>query len=107
MAMRRTAWSAKILEVLSDGEWHTYDELVDSAGPLVPPARAIREAEKNRARNVSANGVPSPTKRAWARRGEPLEIGRRYLVVKSLGGLRLFGHVETRDGRARLHEKAR
>lgn len=88
-------WTRRVREILSDGEWHTYDELVAAAGPLVPPGRARRDAEKHRLRR---SGVPV---RVYQRVGE-LEVGRRSIVVRSIRQLERGRHVETVDRRARI-----
>jgi hypothetical protein len=75
-------WTARVLEILADGDWHTYDELVAAAGPLVPPGRSIRTAERVRA-NLSGrrNDTVKPRTLQWA---EPVDAGRRRIVIDSV-----------------------
>lgn len=106
MSPPRAPWTDRLLEVLADGRWHTYDELVDAAGPLVPPGRAIRHTEDNRARlSARRNGTARPRRGPWDK-GDPLVHGRRRIVVEAIKKLGLHHPLEV-DGprnarRARL-----
>lgn len=105
MPTPRAPWTVKLLEVLADGRWHTVDELVDTAGPLVPPGRAARVAESRRAwQSELRNGTRLPRVKAT---DTAHDVGRRCLVVTALHGLRIRGVVEKNDRRYRLAKGAR
>lgn len=107
MPTPRAPWTAKVLELLADGRWHTVDELVDAASPLVPPGRAAREAERCRvAQQLDRTGTTTP--RIFDR-GDPHASGARRLVVSSLWGLSRRAVIEHDQPRAlyRLARSAR
>lgn len=90
--------SVKILEVLADGQPHTYDELVAVAGPLIAPGRAARYAGDHRAH--IRRGRPGPGQPVRER--DPIEVGRRGLVVRTIISLRRVGRITTTDGTAQI-----
>jgi hypothetical protein len=49
----------RAVELLEDGKWHDLDKTVRELSRLVPPGRAIRRAEQNRAQ---ASGTPTRTR---------------------------------------------
>lgn len=96
--MQRTPWTTRVLEVLADGEWHTLEELVEAAGPLIPPGRATRQAHYSRdwqrARR-RADGRPEASAAAREARTDGAEMtGRRQLIVASVNSLVRYGRVE-------------
>ena len=80
-------WTARCLEVLADGCWHTLDELVDAAGPLIPPGRAEREAEHQRIRMLNQRGTGPRPRDPGQRWADPIDSGRRAIVRHALIGL--------------------
>ena len=81
-------WTARVLDVLADGEWHTRAELLAAAMPLVPPGKAYRMGEWRRLRSSS----PGPR-----RRGDDdvsVAAGAREIVGKVLCGLVADGRIE-------------
>jgi hypothetical protein len=94
-------WRLKVLEVLADGEWHTYDELAEAAGPLVPPGLAKRRAEY--ARRVQRHHT-APAERRFTRR-DPVETGQRRTVVATIHTAARTGLIEADGRRARLAKK--
>lgn len=84
MSAPRSPWTDRLLEVLADGEWHTYDELAAAAGPLVPPGYAQRTNESNRTRMSSRrNGDPRARHGAFDH-ADPITAGQRRVVIHAL-----------------------
>jgi hypothetical protein len=96
---RRAPWTDRILELLADGEWHTYDELAAAAGPLVPPGHARRTAERNRRSNARTG---HSSEHGRVRPADELAVGRRHIVVAAIRSLTRSSKVEARDGRVRV-----
>jgi hypothetical protein len=70
----------RLTELLEDGEWHRLDQVIREVGKLIPPGRAVRQAESDR---LAAGGppqrkVPLPVERQ-------IESGRRTIVRSMLG----------------------
>lgn len=61
MPGRVSAWTARAVNVLADGEWHDGAALLREAEKLIPPGVAFRRAERHRRRPGSAN--PGPVER--------------------------------------------
>lgn len=76
MPARRTPWSIALAELLTDGEWHTLDELIDHAGDLVPPGVALRRGETDRARQYTGVGPTRFTDDSRIERGRHITIER-------------------------------
>lgn len=98
-------WSLRLLDVLGDGQWHSRDELVGKAGQLIPPGRAMRMREAERARIAAAAPPPKdPTKKRPKPRERSedyyLAVGRRRIIVDVLQGHLKTGRMvrEDRDG---------
>lgn len=86
-------WTEKILEILSDGEWHDYKDVRDSAARLVPPGVAFRQAEANRVRHYQRQGR-EVVERKYGSREDTVLSGQRAFVNKSLTNLIRRGRVE-------------
>jgi hypothetical protein len=93
----RAPWTKSIVEILEDGSWHTYDELVANSGPLVPPGRARREAERLRRHTAERRGPDL----GRVRPTDELAVGRRSIVVHAVRRLAQLGRVEIKDRSAR------
>ena len=49
-----------ILRLLGDGEWHTYDEAMEVAIPVVPPGKALRRYLRSQAKARQRTNVQHP-----------------------------------------------
>jgi hypothetical protein len=91
--------------LLADGAWHDYEQVIRQLIKIIPPGRAIREAEKLRVAQARkrARYASSPPPEAAPRRSPPdldrlRETGARSIVRKMLNG----AHFEiTPPGRGR------
>lgn len=86
------------MEVLSDGEWHDVEELVEAAVGLVPPGKAHRSWEKHlndeeRRRRARKGGTPVQRKNA----GLSPRSGARRMLLGNLRSRVRYGSLE-RDG---------
>lgn len=80
-------------QLLADGAWHDYEQVMRQLIKVIPPGRAIREAEKlrvvqarKRARYVG-NAVPdAPPRRRPGDLDRMRETGARSIVRKMLNG---------------------
>lgn len=97
MATRRSPWTRAILEVLADGQWHDRAELVDVARPAVPPGRAYRNGERNRARMHALRSDTALAERTRGDRQSSIDTGAHLIVVEALRGLARRSVIE-RDG---------
>lgn len=70
-------WRARVQEVLSDGEWHDFEQVVRDAMRLVPPGKAFRHAERNRLRQ-------HPGPRTRGDEGVAIHSGQRQIVATSI-----------------------
>lgn len=52
----RTPWTAKVVELLADGEWHPRETVIVEAMKTFPPGRAFRAGERERARLAERDG---------------------------------------------------
>ena len=94
MSAPRSPWTDRLLEILSDGRWHTYEELAELAGPLVPPGQAARRTEADRAsQSRSRNGTARPRHGAFDQ-ADPIATGRRRIIRDSLTALARSQSVE-------------
>lgn len=94
MATPLTPWTKAILACLDDGDWHTVSELLSVALPTIPQQRALRQTERERARQRT--GEPNP-----AYQGDPVLRGARDIVRNTLRGMTRYGRLERDAGRYR------
>jgi len=94
-AVRKTAnpWTLKVLDILQDGEWHNFDEIVSECMPLVPPGVAWRKAEKNRQQHYDRQGRPQQD-RHYGDKNTTIQTGQRMLVAIGVRGLARHGRIE-------------
>lgn len=88
MAVTTTPWGLAVDRILSDGEWHSSEEIIASAGASVPPGVAYREGERRR-------GSVAP--RVRGDQESALAAGARSRVRDALHSRVRTGTVE-RDG---------
>lgn len=98
-------WTEKILEILSDGEWHNYKDVRDQAARLVPPGIAFRKAEANRVRHYQRQGR-EVMDRKYGSRDDTVLSGQRAFVNKSLTSLIRRGRVEVEYGTQPTRKRA-
>lgn len=101
MSGRSSAHGDKLRQVLSDGLWHTLDELVDVTGDLIPEGRAERRAETERQRRRGRDSYPPPS-RQQGDRDRAVASGRRRIVRRTLASMDERGFVERRTVGGRL-----
>lgn len=99
MASRRAPWSERLLEILSDGEWHDYERTVLDCMVLVDRGRAYKKSEEARKRQQERRGQ-APTARV---RGDAIASGQRSIFVDSLQQYIRNGHVQKEGVRLRLN----
>lgn len=88
----------RIDEVLADRSWHAIGDVIDATIGHVPPGKAARNAERNRARKNTAGG---PRTSSWTKQ-DPQLTGARQLVRASIrSGLRR-GTLQRDGDRIRL-----
>lgn len=92
----RTPWAKVAVEVLSDGKWHSLDELRAEMEPLIPARKALDTFDANWLPKYS----PQPKK------GRTTQ-GRRYIAVHTLGNLRKEFAVEKQGQKYRALWPAR
>lgn len=86
-------WTAP-MRALLDTRPVTLDELVDVAGPHIPPARAHRHVERLAARRTVGERAPRPMTDAT------VASGRRDIIRRTLARMTQSGHVHRlADGR--------
>lgn len=88
-----TPWTAKIYELLADGQWHDREPVVAAAAKAVPPGRAKRTAEDERVRERgrrATKGLPPLKPRTDA---ELIQMGQRAIALLVLNRNR---RIETR-----------
>lgn len=82
-----------ILEILSDGQWHTRDELIAKAGVKIPPGRAVRKAEGERSRQRARPTKSGKTlRRPEFSDDHTIAVGRKLLVGQTLSNLSGLEH---------------
>ena len=79
-------WTLKVLEILEDGEWHNYKDILSIAAPLVPPAVAWRKAEANRETHYRRAGREVKD-RQKGERNDTIKTGQRTYVNTAIRGL--------------------
>jgi hypothetical protein len=94
MGVPVTPWGKAIAEQLADGAWHDLEDLLELGMPLVPPGRAFRHGESDRARR-RRDGVAGP--RLTGDRTTSIANGARLIVRKAIRDLVRSGSAE-RDG---------
>ena len=78
MATPRSPWTARMDEVLDDGEWHELEEVLAAGITMVPPGRAYRKGEWNRLR------LKGPATRHVGTREQSVATGARIIARKSI-----------------------
>lgn len=79
MGATTTAWGARVEELLADGRWHALEDVIAAAAKLVPPGRAYRKGEWNRARRGNA-----PAQRRLGTRETAVATGARIIAKKAV-----------------------
>lgn len=90
-------WMAKVYDQLADGEWHDRDTVTTTAMPLVPPGKAIRQNQQERAHTADQRRTAgAPLVPGNSRPGDPQAAGARSLVIRGIGAAARFGRIERR-----------
>lgn len=75
----------KAEELLSDGEWHSFDTIVNQLIPMIPPGQATR---RNESRRRNAGGLVRPRSKPVRQYPYPLELqiraGARSIIADML-----------------------
>lgn len=101
---RMAPHTARMRQILSDGRWHTREELIVECGPLIEPGRAMRQRERARVtQRKSIDYRPQIERRVYSDEYY-IAIGRRSLIVESFSALK---GLEFRDmhGRRWIRDK--
>lgn len=96
MAPPKTPLRIRLEELLADGNWHDRAEVLDELAPLVPPGKAIRAAETDRAGNRRRNGNPGPANPALSRARDPQTVGARACATDIIKSAYQCGRIERR-----------
>lgn len=93
----------RVLELLADGDWHRYDEIVGDAGRLVPSGRASRRALYHRqcahASYLARTGKTKTRKMRMPDRDDEEQLvrtGRRIIVGQAVHGAVRRDDIESR-----------
>lgn len=79
-------WTKRLLDALSDGEWHDYREMVREASQEVPEELAEERANYYRNYHYKRIGL-SPADRRYGGREETIKTGQRFVVSKIIQAL--------------------
>lgn len=98
-ASRMAPWTAKMLALLEDGEWHDREEVVLQSMAVVPPGVALRASESTRAnagkKDGTGNRKPAPEKRVKRRsHSELVAYGQRIKANEATASLAAAGRIE-------------
>lgn len=75
----------RAMEVLADGEWHNEAQVLAEMMKLIPPAVAIRRAERRRVNQRAAARATTPATRQAQHDDETLRVmGARHIAQDSL-----------------------
>lgn len=84
-------WTRRAVDLLSDGEWHDYQEIQEDAIQFVPEEEAYRQGSNNRDAYFRSEGKePPPNYRPHA----TLRQGRNKIFNSSMRKMVLDGLVE-------------
>lgn len=105
-----TQWYLRAVELLEDGEWHDYKQVVREAAKVIPPGKALRRNEQMRQAAVRRPGehlTYTAERRVIARSHEELiSIGAQAIVRATLSGSATFEieprGTKTADGLKRV-----
>lgn len=97
-------WTTKIVDVLQDGEWHPYEEVMEATSFLVPPGMAWRKAEESRLRHYTKTGQP-PGERVRGNRSDTIRSGQRYYINHALKALRKSNRIEVEYGTQEVRKR--
>lgn len=95
MPRQRTehAWTLRVIEAISDGEWHAYEDVVKEAMAEVPEQPAFDKAEWYREYHYRKKGK-EPAARRYGDREDTIRTGQRFIVSRSIQSLRRRRLVE-------------
>ncbi len=104
--------SQRLLALLTD-EWMSMDEFMERAIPLVPPGRALRVYQHNKAKHDRerleriASGKPEGRPKPEPSDARKIEMGARNIINDILGGARDRKVVEVERGDSRFDRRVR
>jgi hypothetical protein len=91
--LNRPPWTAKMLEVLGDGEWHDIAKVVRAATPLVPPQAALDYFRRNIVGKRVDTKVPNVRVKA-VDTAQQVRDGKWAVCRRVLSGWKVRGMVE-------------
>lgn len=99
----RTPHGKVLADVLADGAWHDYHQVVEAMMPAVPPGVAFRHAERRRAQHQTRT-VGTARARTVGDETTAVAAGARSLSTRLIRALRVDGSLEERtvDGRRQI-----
>lgn len=71
-------------ELLADGEWHDYEELLSELGKLIPPGMAFRAAERSRRNSLKSRGLEVKPRTVEQPYERLVATGRRVILMDKL-----------------------
>ncbi len=92
--------TARLYELLADGDWHDRSKLLDEIAPLVEPGKAYRKGETRRQRNGARSGAV----RMHGDHQTAIAAGARELAHNRIKSAIANGRIESRtvDGHVQI-----
>lgn len=84
---RKKIWRVRAEEILADGEWHNYGEVIEALMPLVPPGVALRKNESARRKGKPTSPVNRQVQRTET---QLIRAGQRSVVTQMLNSGAIF-----------------
>lgn len=103
MAATRTGHGQVLADLLADGAWHDYEQVVAAMASAVPPGQAFRHAERRRARHQERTmGTSRP--RSIGDETTAVAAGARSISCRLIRARKVEGWLEERsvDGRREI-----
>lgn len=91
---KASVWHRKLLDILSDGEWHDYEQLIQECAPMVPPGLAWRKAEQNRLKYYEREKREAEP-RHYGDRTNTILTGQRAVIQRALVNIRKQRRMDT------------
>lgn len=86
-------WTQKLLDQLSDGEWHDYKTLIKEVSLVVPEDLALEKAEYYRSRHYLKAGNPV-AERTHGDVTNTIKTGQRLVLSRAIQSLSRRNRVE-------------
>lgn len=88
--------TVRLRELLTDGEWHAREELIDALAGFVPPGVAWRSAERHRLSKRRRKGLSDGPRVHHTITATAVKTGRRAVVGDAIQREVRRGHVDRR-----------